>query len=149
MSAIIANFMQLLPYNFKSTMLISGFLPGYIFLPNEMVQTRLANRLPKRFQFVFGSFRDQLHPAAGQIADQACYFKAGGDRFHGVTEPDALHLTRVKDLYSPANQSIHRCQCATISRFREENRLAASSDNRDKAIMLAPGATLFRAPFRF
>jgi len=130
-------------------MLISGFLPGYIFLPNEMVQTRLANRLPKRFQFVFGSFRDQLHPAAGQIADQACYFKAGGDRFHGVTEPDALHLTRVKDLYSPANQSIHRCQCATISRFREENRLAASSDNRDKAIMLAPGATLFRAPFRF
>jgi hypothetical protein len=99
---MIANFMQHLPYNFKSVKLISGFLPGYIFLPNEMVQTRLANRLPKRFQFVSGPFCYQFHPAAGQIAYRARYFEPGGDRFHGVTEPDALHLTRVKNLYSPA-----------------------------------------------
>ena len=99
---MIANFMQLLPYNFKSVKLTSGFLPGHIFLPNEMVQTRLANRLPKRFQFVFGPFRDQLHPAAGQIADRARYVEASGDRFDRVAEPDALHLTRVNNLYSPA-----------------------------------------------
>ena len=74
--------------------------------------SRIACR--KRFQFVFGAFRDQLHSAAGQIADRAGHFKAGGDRFHGVAEPDALHLARVKNLHSPAIHTIHPRQCATI-----------------------------------
>ena len=92
---MIANFMQLLSYDFKSAKLTPGFLPGYFFVTYKMVQTRLANRLPKRFQFIFGPFRDQFNSAAGQIADRASQVKARGDRFHSVTEPDALHLTRV------------------------------------------------------
>jgi hypothetical protein len=33
--------------------------------------------------------------------------------------------------------------------FREDNHLAAGSDNKDKAIILAPDATLFRDAFPF
>src|ERR1035438_3986936 len=106
MSAMIANFMQFLPYYFKSAKLTAGFLPGYIFLPDKMVQTRLANRLPKRFQFVFGPFCDQLHSPARQIADRARHLKARGDGLHAIAKPDTLHLARVNDLYSPAIQSI-------------------------------------------
>ena len=71
-----------------------------------MVQTRLANRLPKRFQFVFGPFRDQLHLAAGQIADRARQIETGGDGFHGIAKSDTLHLARVNNLYSPVTHSI-------------------------------------------
>src|ERR1035438_9248003 len=106
MSAMIANFIYLLPYNFKSAKLAAGFLPGYIFLPDKMVQTRLANRLPKRFQLVFGPFRHQLHSPAGQIADRARHIKARGDGFHAIAKPDTLHLARVNDLHSPAIHSI-------------------------------------------
>ena len=58
-----------------------------------------------------------VDPATGQIADRASNVEAVGDRFRGVTEPDALHLTRVKNLHSPAIQSFQPCQCATDARF--------------------------------
>jgi hypothetical protein len=107
-----------LPYNFKSAKPTSGFVPGDLFIPNKMVQTRLANRLPKRFQFFPGPFRNQFDPATGQIADRANHVETVGDRFHGVTESDALHLTRVKNLYSPAIQLIQPRQCSTDGRLQ-------------------------------
>ena len=91
--------------------------PGYLFIPNKVIQARLANRLAKRFQFVPGAFGDQFHAAAGQITDYAGHVEAGGDRFDGVAEADTLHVARVKNLYSSAIHSIDPNQCATVCPF--------------------------------
>ena len=71
------------------------------------------------------AFGDQFHPAVGQIADRAGHVEAGGDRFHGVAEPDTLHLARVNNLHSPAIHSIDPSNVPQSVRFREENRLSA------------------------
>src|SRR5208283_3886839 len=114
MSAMIANFIQLLPYNFKPAKVTPGFSPGNIFVPNKMIQARLADCPAKGFQLVAGAFRGQFHSPAGQVTHRAGHVEAGGDRFRGVPEPDALHVARIKNLHSPATYSIHPSKCATV-----------------------------------
>src|SRR5512143_335102 len=107
MSAIIANFIQLLPYNFKPAKLSPGLGPGNLFLPNKMVQPRLADRPTKGFQFIPHSLGSQLDCAVRQIADGARHLEASRDRLDAVTKTDTLHTARVKNLHSPSIHSIH------------------------------------------
>ena len=42
----------------------------YLFVPNKMLEPRVADRLAKAFQFAFFAFSNQLDPAIGQVAHE-------------------------------------------------------------------------------
>src|SRR5437899_2717464 len=112
-SAMMANFMARLSYYFKPAKLVCCFVPTHIFFQNKMIQTRLANRLPQRFQLVLRAFGHQFDPAIRQIANRAGHLEPAGDRFCRIAKADALHPARVTNLHSLAIRSTHPRQCAT------------------------------------
>src|SRR5262245_61615691 len=105
MSAMMANFMQLLTYDFEPAKFVLRLNPIDIFLPNKMFQTGRANGLTKGFQFVSGAFGHQFDPPISQIADRAGDFESAGNRSGGITKPDTLHATRIKNLHPCAIHS--------------------------------------------
>src|SRR5207249_89830 len=110
---MMANFMALLCRYFKPAKLARCFTPTHVFFPNKMLQTRLANRQPKRFQFVLVAFGHQFDPAIGQVANRAGDLETAGDRLSRVTKPNALHSASVPNLHSLAIRSTHPRQSAT------------------------------------
>src|SRR5262249_1365489 len=81
---------------------IQALGPLHFFLPDKMVQTRVANGLTKGLELVLRAFPQQLDTPVRQIPNRAGDLKAGGHRFHGIAKPDALHAARVKNVNSPA-----------------------------------------------
>src|SRR6266850_2241782 len=108
MSAMMAYFMTLLPYNFEPAKLVLIFAPIHVFFPNKMAEAGLANGLSEGLQFVLRAFRHHFDPAIEQIAHRAPHFKSGSHRFHAVAEADALHLAIVKNLHSFAIHNLDR-----------------------------------------
>src|SRR5262245_50707891 len=105
MSAMMANFMQLLAYDFEPAKFVLCFRPTHIFLLNKMFQTRRPYGLTKGIQLISGSFGHQFNAAIGQIAHYAGDFKSTGDRSGSITKPDTLHAARVKNLHPCAIHS--------------------------------------------
>src|ERR1043166_112395 len=128
-SAMMANFMALLCRYFKPAKLARCFTPTHVFFPNKMLQTCLANRLPKRFQLVLGAFGHQFDPAIGQVAHRAGDLETAGDRFCRITKPDALHSASVPNLHSLAIRSTHRRQSATSRPFTGGKSASTRSDS--------------------
>jgi len=86
--------------NFKTAKLIFSFAPVYFFMSDKAAQLGFLHALAKGFQFVPRSFGDQFHAAISQIFYCARHFESTRNLFHCVTEPDTLHVTRIKDLNS-------------------------------------------------
>lgn len=66
-----------------------------------MTQSRVADGLLKRFQFVPAAFGNQFHSAVGQIPDRARDFKSGGYGFHRIPKSDTLNPTAIKYMQPP------------------------------------------------
>src|SRR4051812_6111267 len=95
MSAMIANFMQLLSYDFKPAKFIFWFSPTQIFFLYKMLKTGIPNALTKSFQFIFAAFGEQFDPTVGQIPHRTGNFVSVGDRLHTISKADTLHCARV------------------------------------------------------
>src|SRR5689334_15363676 len=106
---MIANFMSLLPYDFKPAILVLAFGPLDLFMTNEMVESRRANRLPECFQFVSRAFGEQLDAAIRQVTNHAGDFKTSGGRFYRIAKANTLHVTGIVYLHSLAVHSQSMC----------------------------------------
>src|SRR6266446_6248110 len=105
MSAMMANFMQLLAHDFEPAKFVLSLNPTDIFFLNKMLQTGGSDRLPKGLQLVLGAFGHQFDSPISQIADRAGDFESAGNRSGGIAKPDTLHAARVKNLHPCAIHS--------------------------------------------
>src|ERR1051325_3860177 len=95
MSAMIANFMQLLSYDFKPAKFIFCFSPTDVFFLYKMLKTGIPDALTKGFQFIFAAFGEQLDPAIRQIPHRTGNFVSIGRRLHTIPKADTLHCAPV------------------------------------------------------
>src|SRR5690349_11077608 len=108
MSAIIANFMFRLPYNFKPAKLILRIAPTHCFFLYKVAQSRIPDGLTEGLQLVLHAFSDQFDSAVAHVPDTSGDFKAGGNGLHCITKTHTLHVTRVKNLHPPSIHSTAR-----------------------------------------
>src|SRR5947207_13513987 len=99
MSAMMANFMSLLSYNFKPAKFICRFAPDHLFVLNEALEPRVLDSLAKGLQLTFGSFGNEFHPAIRQIAHGAGDLESADHRLDRVAKTDTLHSSRVKNVH--------------------------------------------------
>src|ERR1700733_7568089 len=80
--------------------LILRFGPVYIFVTDKMLQPGVAYRFAEGFEFRPGALDNEVDAAIRQVTHSSGDFKSGGDGFCRVTEPDALHATRIKNFHA-------------------------------------------------
>jgi hypothetical protein len=58
----------------------------------------LCDAIEKRAHLILFSSNLKFHAPIRQIADPACYIKAGGGVTHGPAKPDALNISLIENL---------------------------------------------------
>src|SRR5688500_8523473 len=93
-----AYFIQpILPYDFESAKLPGRRAERFLFPLDQPAQSRVANRLAKRLQFLALALDDQFHATVTEVAHRARDLKSRRQRLHAVAKSNSLHAAGVKD----------------------------------------------------
>jgi hypothetical protein len=90
--------------NIKTAKFIFRVRPAYLLVPDKASKTFIAEGGPEGLQFGRRALGQKFNPAVGQIADGAGDLEAGGDRFGGVAESNALDAARIENLEPAAGK---------------------------------------------